>query len=64
MDHCGSCELTFSFQAHAAIRADPTPKAKKVDGEAKPKSFKKQRMSLQQRKGRVAQKKAAFLALQ
>lgn len=51
-------------KAHAAIRADPTPKAKKVDGEAKPKSFKKQRMSLQQRKGRVAQKKAAFLALQ
>lgn len=51
-------------KAHAAIRADPTPTAKKDAGEAKPKSFKKQRMSLQQRKGRVAQKKAAFLALQ
>lgn len=51
-------------KAHAAIRADPTPTAKKDSGEAKPKSFKKQRMSLQQRKGRVAQKKAAFLALQ
>lgn len=51
-------------KAHAAIRADPTPSVKKDQGEAKPKSFKKQRMSLQQRKGRVAQKKAAFLALQ
>jgi len=51
-------------KAHAAIRADPTASVKKDQGEAKPKSFKKQRMSLQQRKGRVAQKKAAFLALQ
>lgn len=51
-------------KAHAAIRADPTPTAKKAQSEAKPKSYKKQRMSLQQRKGRVAQKKAAFLALQ
>ena len=51
--------------AHAAIRADPSPAAKKVKPEGyKPKSFKKQRMSLAQKKGRVAQKKAAFLALQ
>lgn len=51
-------------KAHAAIRSDPAPAAKKVHPEGwKPKSFKKQRMSLAQRKGRVAQKKAAFLAL-
>lgn len=51
-------------KAHAAIRADPSPSPKKVlkDG-YKPKSYKRQRMSLQQRKGRVAQQKAAFLAL-
>lgn len=51
-------------KAHAAIRSDPAPAAKKVHPEGwKPKSYKKQRMSLAQRKGRVAQKKAAFLAL-
>jgi len=51
--------------AHAAIRADPSPAAKKVKAaDYKPKSYKKQRMSLAQKKGRVAQKKAAFLALQ
>jgi len=53
------------IKAHEAIRADPSPAAKKEQPEGyKPKSFKKHRMSLQQRKGRVAQQKAAFLALQ
>lgn len=51
-------------KAHAAIRADPSPAPKKEAVEGKPKSYKRQRMSLEQRKGRVAQKKAAFLALQ
>ena len=51
-------------KAHEAIRADPSPAAKKVLTEGfKPKSYKRQRMSLAQRKGRVAQQKAAFLAL-
>merc|ERR1712113_438050 len=51
--------------AHAAIRADPSPAPKKEKpADYKPKSYKKQRMSLAQKKGRVAQKKAAFLALQ
>jgi len=51
-------------KAHAAIRADPSPSPKKEKPEGyKPKSYKRQRMSLQQRKGRVAQQKAAFLAL-
>jgi len=52
-------------KAHAAIRADPSPAPKKEKPEGyKPKSYKRARMSLQQRKGRVAQQKAAFLALQ
>ncbi|XP_063676167.1 large ribosomal subunit protein uL18-like [Bolinopsis microptera] len=51
-------------KAHAAIRADPVASAKKEKpDDYKPKSYKRQRMSLQQRKGRVAQQKAAFLAL-
>lgn len=51
-------------KAHAAIRADPSPLPKKAKpADYKPKSYKRARMSLQQRKGRVAQKKAAFLAL-
>jgi len=51
-------------KAHEAIRADPSPAAKKVLTEGfKPKSYKRARMSLAQRKGRVAQQKAAFLAL-
>lgn len=53
------------IKAHEAIRADPSPSQKKEKAaDYKPKSFKRQRMSLQQRKGRVAQQKAAFLALQ
>jgi len=53
------------IKAHESIRADPCPTAKKDKPEGyKAKSYKKQRMSLQQRKGRVAQQKAAFLALQ
>jgi len=56
---------TVYTNAHAAIRADPSPAAKKEKAaDYKPKSYKKQRMSLAQKKGRVAQKKAAFLALQ
>lgn len=51
-------------KAHAAIRADPSPAAKKEKPEGyKPKSYRRSRMSIQQRKGRVAQQKAAFLAL-
>ncbi|KAL5265158.1 hypothetical protein ACHWQZ_G006041 [Mnemiopsis leidyi] len=51
-------------KAHAAIRADPSPAAKKEKPEGyKPKSYRRPRMSIQQRKGRVAQQKAAFLAL-
>jgi len=51
-------------KAHEAIRADPSPAPKKETPEGyKPKSYKRQRMSLAQRKGRVAQQKAAFLAL-
>merc|ERR1712224_472635 len=50
-------------KAHAAIRADPSPAEKKPAME-NPKSYKRARMSLAQRKGSAAQKKAAFLALQ
>jgi large subunit ribosomal protein L5e len=53
------------IKAHDAIRADPSPapKKEKPDG-YKPKSYKRPRISLQQRKGRIAQMKAAHLALQ
>lgn len=47
--------------AHAAIRADPL-REKKPDKEVKVKRWNAKRLSIQQRKARVAQKKAAFLA--
>jgi len=47
--------------AHAAIRADPA-RAKKTAKEVKVKRWTAKRLSIQQRKARVAQKKAAFLA--
>jgi len=47
--------------AHAAIRADPTRAAKPAK-EVKVKRWTAKRLSIQQRKARVAQKKAAFLA--
>jgi len=47
--------------AHAAIRADPCRAAKPVK-EVKVKRWTAKRLSIQQRKARVVQKKAAFLA--
>ena len=47
--------------AHAAIRADPARAAKPAK-EIKVKRWTAKRLSIQQRKARVAQKKAAFLA--
>ena len=47
--------------AHAAIRADPG-RAPKPAKEIKVKRWTAKRLSIQQRKARVAQKKAAFLA--
>ena len=47
--------------AHAAIRADPTRAAKPAK-EVKVKRWTAKRLSIQQRKARVAEKKAAFLA--
>ena len=52
-------------KAHAAIRADHTPKApepkqERKEGE-KPKRFNSKKMTLAQKRARVAQKKAAFL---
>ncbi|XP_065917917.1 large ribosomal subunit protein uL18-like [Dysidea avara] len=51
---------TMYKNAYAKIREDPTakPKPKK---EVKPKQWNRKKMSLQQRRARVAQKKAAFL---
>lgn len=52
-------------KAHAAIRADPSPKPAKPKQERKegekPKRFNRKKMTLAQKKARVAQKKAAFL---
>jgi len=47
-------------KVHAAIRADPAskPKAEKPKSDAKPKRWRKQKKSLQERRGRVAQIKA------
>lgn len=50
-------------KCHASIRADPTPKAAEKR-EVKPKRFGRAKMSLAQRKNRVAQKKAAHLKKQ
>merc|ERR1712002_371598 len=47
--------------AHAAIRADPLRAAKPAK-EVKVKRWTAKRLSIQQRKARVAQKKAAFIA--
>ena len=47
--------------AHAAIRANPTRDAKPAK-EVKVKRWTAKRLTIQQRKARVAQKKAAFLA--
>merc|ERR1711933_310616 len=47
--------------AHAAIRADPMRAAKPAK-EIKVKRWTAKRLSIQQRKARVAQKKAAFIA--
>jgi len=47
--------------AHAAIRADPL-RAEKPDKDVKVKRWTAKRLSIQQRKARVAQKKAAFIA--
>ena len=47
--------------AHAAIRADPG-RAPKPAKEVKVKRWTAKRLSIQQRKARVAQKKAAFIA--
>merc|ERR1712121_268904 len=47
--------------AHAAIRADPL-RAEKPDNDVKVKRWTAKRLSIQQRKARVAQKKAAFIA--
>ncbi|WP_411027110.1 hypothetical protein, partial [Salmonella sp. s54925] len=47
--------------AHAAIRADPSPKAAVPEREGKPKRHGRSRLSLEQRKDRVAQKKKAWL---
>jgi len=48
-------------KVHAAIRADPAskPKAEKAKSDAKPKRWRKQKKSLAERRGRVAQIKAA-----
>merc|ERR1712137_915292 len=47
--------------AHAAIRADPM-RSEKPAKEVKVKRWTAKRLSIQQRKARVAQKKAAFIA--
>jgi large subunit ribosomal protein L5e len=50
-------------KAHAAIRADPAQQTK-AKKEVKPKRWNRAKLSLQQRKDRVKQKKAAFLKCQ
>lgn len=48
-------------KAHAAIREDPTPKAKAEKKEGKSKRWNRAKLSLAQRKDRVKQRKAAYL---
>jgi len=48
-------------KAHAAIRADPSPKAKKGDFGGKVKRWNRRKLSREQRNDRVKQQKVAFL---
>jgi len=47
--------------AHAAIRADPSFKKKERRTDIKPKSYKKKKLSLKERKARIAEKKEKIL---
>lgn len=55
---------TMYKTAHAAIRADPEAKPKEKKEGMKPKRFNRRKMSVEQRRDRVKQKKAAFLRKQ
>lgn len=55
---------TIYKNAHAAIRANPEPekKAEKAPFTGKPKRWNRRKLTLAERKDRVAQKKKSFLA--
>ncbi|CAB3404745.1 unnamed protein product [Caenorhabditis bovis] len=56
--------LVSSYEkAHAAIRADPSAPAKKQKKDGKPKRFNAKRITYEERKQRVADKKALLLSL-